>query len=77
MNVADLDALSVAYRDKRLSWTARGLSLYLLGLGHDEYPTAAELAAMSPNEGPEEIQKALDELRDLGYIEIPDQGVSS
>lgn len=54
-------------RDKRLSWRARGILIYLLSQPDDWKTSSAHLTAVGL-EGRDSVRNALDELQTIGYL---------
>jgi hypothetical protein len=62
--------------DSRLSWTARGIYLYLCGYEDGEEVLLDHLLHAGPDER-EEVECALAELVAIGFITLDDQAASA
>lgn len=56
--------------DKRLSWKARGILIYLLSKPENWTVKMFDLINSSEKDGQVSVQNALKELKEMGYVEL-------
>lgn len=65
--IAETKKTNAPLHDKRLSWKARGMLLYLTSLPEGTETSISEFAALAPD-GRDSVRAGFDELGEAGYI---------